>query len=58
MSKKRIEMIEEPETIKKSITGIYHGQHAATTIVGYTDHLKKRLNGIKKKCLGKTQYIK
>ena len=28
---------------------IYHGQHAATTNAGYIDHLKKTLNGIKKK---------
>ena len=48
-------MNEKPETIKKSTTGFYHGQYAATTIVGYTDYLKKKVKWYLKNCLGKTQ---
>ena len=42
-------MTEIPETVTKITTKIYHGQHAATTNVGYTDHLERMLNGIQKR---------
>ena len=41
MSEKWIEMIENPRQPRKSTTKIYHGQHTATTNVGYIDHLKQ-----------------
>ena len=48
--KKRIEVIEETRNSqKKSTIGIYHGQHAATINVGYTDHLKKYVKWYPKK---------
>ena len=43
----------KPKQSQKSITKIYHKQYAATINVGYTDHLKKTLNGILKKKLGR-----
>ena len=38
----------------------HHRQHAATTNAGYTDHLRKTLNGIQKKLKNweKTKYVK
>ena len=39
--KKGIEMIENPEIVKK-IDYFYDGQHATTTNMGYTDYLKKK----------------
>ena len=48
-----------PKQLQKLTTKIYHGQHAATTNVGYTDHLKRMLNGIQKKDIGeKAKYVK
>ena len=34
--------LKTPKQSEKSTTGIYFGQHATTTIVGYTDYFKKK----------------
>ena len=56
IAEKWIEMIKEPEPVKKSIKRIYHKQYTTTTNAGYTDYLKAILNGIQKK-LGKKPSI-